>query len=210
MTIARYEKGISRYERRPNDLVDEVNRLLHAAADPTVSMRLALFELTRMLVYPVDPRERPRSEAARQVWLPPGGTVYGHTSDSPQETVYYPLAHRDADGNYIGLPRLRPGRRAWCVWNRQTGRWEMLDGAPQTGYRAYLLDQLDAGQSARALVWVIDLAGIDVTSRQVTVYDWFLLVGDSLPAGTHVKIEWFGDDGRWYVTGGELPPQSGG
>ena len=91
---------------------------------------IGLYELTGALVYPdgtdADEPDVPYTEGAKQVWLSHGDDQYGGTADSPQITLYHPVAFRDAVGLPMGTPTFRAGMRCYAWYNRQSGRWEII------------------------------------------------------------------------------------
>jgi len=139
------------------------------------------------------------------VWFDPQQETYGGTPNAPPVTVYHPMALRDSDGNYVGLPAMCVGDRVWCCWNRQSGRWEIVTGRGPLCYRAQLLENLEQGQSAQAIVWIRNLGDTagDIQGATITVYDWFLGPGQTLANGTRVQAQWFPDDRQFYVTTAE-------
>jgi hypothetical protein len=52
------------------------------------------------------------------------------------------------------------------------------------------------------MVWIRALGDStgDMQGTTITVYDWFLGVGQTLAMGTRVQAQWFPDDRRFYVT----------
>jgi hypothetical protein len=130
--------------------------------------RIALVQLTSAMTYPdlagagsphftVEPTPY---ATARQVWChqfdpddrSPGGAPlrsYDGTQHSKDETVWHPAAFRNADGYAIGHPSFRPGDRVFCLWNRQSGRWEIL-APPLDVWRFELKTALEPGSWATA------------------------------------------------------------
>lgn len=130
--------------------------------------RLALFELTSGLVYPelqtagsehFDQEPTPWA-TGRQLWChhfdpqdrtPAGQPIksYGGGHLGRQQVIYHPEALRAASGYAIGHPAISAGQRVFCLWNRQSGRWEMLT-PPLRLWRFELKEDLTPGQSAAA------------------------------------------------------------
>lgn len=77
-------------------------------------------------------------------------------------------------------------------------RWE---GLPEAPLWAVLIRELVKGGSTTAQVWNGDRREGPLTESDrdpITVYDWLLSEGQTLPVGTRVKLEWF--NGVWWVT----------
>ena len=141
------------------------------AGHPTPpQMHVAIFELSESLNYPNTSgaptdhfdREPTPFAQAQMVWcnqfqtsdVAGDGTPirsYGGTSYSPQEVVWYPSAQRNGAGYAVGTSPFATGDRVTCVWNRQSGRWEIVCyAAPpaqglsyakvQSNYANFLLD----------------------------------------------------------------------
>ncbi len=89
---------------------------------------------------------------------------------------------------------------AWMDLNVAGRGW-----VQQTEYRGKLDELLSQGQAATVSIWQrTDGYGSDADSGEnVEVTDWFLSSGEELATGTKVKITWFANDNRWYVTGAE-------
>jgi hypothetical protein len=208
MTISRVRPGDPLSAASQNELVDSVNRLLLHNGGSALRAPLTWFELANALTYPSDTSQCPASEEAKAVWFDPQQETYGGTENSPSVTIYHPMALRDSNGNYVGLPALCPGDRVWCYWNLQSGRWEIVADREPFNCRAQLLGNLGQGDSVQAVVWRINpantsggLGGTDEkTNLLITVHDWFLGPGQVLPIGMSIKAEWFPDDRRFYVT----------
>jgi hypothetical protein len=185
--------------------------------------RFALFELTGELIYPnlagagtshytVEPTPY---AVARMVWChqfdpddkdaddyPLRG--YGGTSLSKQETIYHPAAFRNSSGYAIGHPTLAAGDRVFCVFNRQSGRWEIVAPALSV-WRFELTGDLPPGGSATAclLVWHDGAYGID-EDVELTVYDATLgtlrgWAGTETTAGSRGYAQYMPDSGRWEI-----------
>jgi hypothetical protein len=202
MTVDRVQPGDPLSAANQNELIDGLNRLLTDGGGRVLRAPLAWFELANPLAYPNDTSQCPSSQAALAVWYDPQQEVYGGTQNSPPVTLYHPMALRDSDGHYVGLPAMCVGDRVWCCWNLQSGRWEIVADRGPLNYRAELLADLDQGQSAQAMVWIRALGDStgDMQGTTITVYDWFLGVGQTLAMGTRVQAQWFPDDRRFYVT----------
>jgi len=184
--------------------------------------RLALVQLTSELSYPdlegagtshftVEPTP---SATARQVWChqfdpddkTPGGDPlrsYGGTANSKEETVYHAAVFRNASGYAIGHPTFRAGDRVFCVWNRQSGRWEIL-APPLDVWRFELKTALSPGSFATAYLLAYAEGYAENVHIEFDVYD--ALVGtlrgraktDSL-AGTQGYAKYMPDSGRWEI-----------
>jgi hypothetical protein len=57
--------------------------------------------------------------------------------------------------------------------------------------------ELDSGGSATVALWW----GGGYPGLNVTAYDWLLASGTNLPNLTKVKVEYFPQDQKWWVTG---------
>jgi hypothetical protein len=204
MAIPYVQSGDPLSAARQNRLIDGLNGLLRADQADVPVPPWAWVELTQPLSYTNQGGQCPHSDQAKTVWFLSGDSSYGGTQYSDDVSVYHPAALRDSTGDYVGLPLLRSGDRVWCRWNAQSGRWEIAGDLGRYSYRALLGADLDAGGSSQAEIWQIDSNGNDAgTAVSVTVYDWFLQPDQTIPAGTKIKIEWFADDGRFYVTNAE-------
>ncbi len=229
MTLSYVRSGDPLSAAGQNLLVEQINALgrpgavgqsqfgaagvtFHAAAEA----RLALFELVDSVIYPelvgaaegyFDRESTPYAQA-KPVWYSQhqaaDETATGEPirsdqiSDNPATTmIWFPLAPRNADGYAMGPPVAQVGTRLLALFNRQSGRWEALQGPPYyAACWAMLNQQLASGGSASARLW---WGGGD-SGLDVTAYDWLLPPGGNLPAGTKVKVEFFPQDGLWWVT----------
>jgi hypothetical protein len=232
MTLEFVQPGDPLSAAQQNLLIDQVNCLARPGAtkeaqfgtagiaflDPPAA-RLALFELTGLVVYPQTSdaptgyfdREPTPSASALLVWchqhqaedqVPGGGPVrsYSTTDGSPETTIWFPLTRRDANGYGVGPPVAQPGDRVLCLYNRQSGRWEAVQGPPfYMACWGKLDEQLNSGSLATVSLWW----GSGDSGLNVTAYDWLLLGGTSLPAQAKVKVEFFPQDNVWWVTGAE-------
>jgi hypothetical protein len=202
MAIERIQPGDPLSAARQNQLIDSLNRLLSAGGGRAPRPPLMWFELAGPLVYPYDTTQCPSSQGAMVVWFDPQQGTYGGTKNAPPATVYHPMALCGSDGHYVGLPAMCAGDRVWCCWNLQSGRWEIVADRGPLCYRAQLLEDLEQGQSAQAVVWIRALGDStgDMRGATITVYDWFLGPGQALPNGTPIQAQWFPDDRRFYAT----------
>lgn len=184
-----------------NRFIDEFNRLSRILP-PVLPLetRVALFELTSVLTYPADTGACPSATAKPIAYLP-SADRYGYTDSFREQTIYHPMALRTG-ANYIGLPVMREDDRVWCVMNQQSGRWEILWLTPQTTWRGKLDAELEQGGSATVSIWIYNGSDAD-SGVDVTAYDWFLSAGQSLASDTVVTVEWFPDDGRFWLIGAE-------
>ena len=226
MSIDRVRPGDPLSAARESDLADQ----LEAASRPTASMRaeygsgsptfdggpptlVGLFELVGYVNYPVtggahdhydrDPTPYAR---ARRVYCHkfrsadtfPG---YGTVAAEPETNIYWPLCRRDDYGYGVAPPIALEGTRVMCVFNRQSGRWEVVMGPPYYIACWGMLDeQLNASYSATvSLYW-----GGGDSGMNIRAYDWLLPVGSHLPAYSRVKVEFFPQDNLWWVTACEF------
>ena len=58
---------------------------------------------------------------------------------------------------------------------------------------------LSEGSTATASIWEVQPSGFDDSNKNVTVYDWMLPAGESLPSGTKIVIIQHRQSGRWIV-----------
>ena len=180
---------------------------------------VALFELTGSVTYPnvTDApsgsfdREPTPWAYARQIWChqhqasdqtSDGKPVQSYFTlpSGPTATVWLPLAPRNQNGYAVGPPIAQSGTRVLCVFNRQSGRWEVVQGPP---YFMACWGTLNAqltpeGNASVRLYWGGVNSGMDVTA-----YDWLLAPATILPSGTRVKVEFFPQDNVWWVTGAQ-------
>jgi hypothetical protein len=168
-----------------------------------------LYQVQNPLVYPEDQTQPPNMTGA--LLLKWDGTNSKYTApdpsgDPPPPTyqLYHPMALRDTNNNYIGLPSLFTPAWVWAWSNPMSGNLEIIDDRIHA-YRAQLLADLNQGSSAQAIVWEnsgsADSGGTgDQEGATITVYDWYLPSGGTLTNGTRVGIQWFADDFRFYVT----------
>jgi hypothetical protein len=184
--------------------------------------RLALFELTGPVSYPdlsTAPsghfdRDPTPSAQAKRVWCyqrqAADQTGFGIpvrscavADDAREETLWLPLERRNADGYGIGPPGVAAGMRVLGLFNRQSGRWEVVQGPPcYSACWGVLQAELDPGGSATVMLyWGSRQFG--ASGLTVTAYDWLLAAGASLPSQTKVKVEYFPQDDKWWVTGAE-------
>jgi hypothetical protein len=173
--------------------------------------RPAYFYLQNPLTYPEtngNKTEAPYTEDAQRVLLQPALSGSDVPSDAAQtsltHTLYYTMALRNSENYYIGLPVFRDSMYVQGWFNRQYGRWEIIEPQPQLEWRAKLDGNLSKNGSATASVWTHKEDDTDAdTTVNVTVHDWMLLSGTSILAGKKVLIRWFPDDLKFYVTSAE-------
>jgi hypothetical protein len=158
-----------------------------------------LYQLQNQLVYPSDNTAPPSTSGAIQLewdsennkWEQPSG------DNPPTDTLFLSAALQKSDATYIGLPTLPVNTYVWAYSCPVSGNWEILwDRA--CGYRAQLLEDLDQGGSAQAVIWEGDSGSS--TGLEITVYDWLMSAGDSMADGTKIFIQWFQDDQQFWVT----------
>lgn len=227
MSIEKVIKGEPPRAADQNQLIGFVNHLSRPAGGMAQSgsggigvpgeppVPLAIFELTADPVY-TDPSGQPSDHyeaeptataTAKQVWCHRhNGTAdtyasYGGIGNSREETIYFPLARRDANGYAVGPPHGKSGDRFWCQWNSAAARWEVLQPFVTVCW-GKLDGALSQGSSATVSLWWGGSTPYD-SGINVTAYDWLLKSGQQLDAGTKVKVEWFPQDGVWWVTAAE-------
>lgn len=229
MTLPRITPGDPLSAAEQNRLIDEVNALARPAAVGRAcfgvggiglvtppEVRLALFELTGPIVYPqLDgapsgyfDRDPTPHAPAQLVWCHQHRTEdigqgsqpvlsYATSSDYAEQTIWFPLCRRNDEGYALGPPVAQAAARVLAVLNRQSGRWEVVQGPPCFMACWGVLDeQLLAGGSATVSLWW----GEGDSALNVTAYDWLLKTGTSLAAQTKVKVEFFPQDDKWWVT----------
>jgi len=196
---------------------------------------LALFELTSAMVYPdletasqthFNLEPTPYTTDARIVWChqfdpddrTAGGAAvrsYGGASASPGETLYHPAAFRNGDGYAVGLPTFRPGSRVLCLFNWQSGRWEIIS-PPLDLWRFEMVEALSFGGSAQAVVIGWDPVGLKYTDDlpdqgevNLTVYDFqgrfSKMATQSGDAGALGWAKYLPDSDRWEIVTMETP-----
>ena len=235
MTIERVEPGDPLSAASQNLLIEQVNMLSRPGAAGEAQFgtdgiafhsrpetRLALFELTSYIVHPISvgapsdhfDRDPTPWAYARQLYCHQfhstdtnGNTPirsYGMIETSAQTTVWFPLALRNPSGYAIAPPVARSGARVLCVFNRQSARWEVVEGPPyHLACWGKLDEQLNSNYSAAvSLYW-----GGGDSGMNITAYDWLLPPGTHLPPQTKVKVEFFPQDGIWWVTAAERSGQ---
>lgn len=203
--IPRVKEGDRLSAAKRNRLIDKVNRLSRIVP-PVLPAgfpegRIEPFQLTSTLTYPAGTNICPYA-TAKPVGYLASTDRYGYTDYQSNQTVYHPMALRDAAGDYIDIPIMRIGDRVWVALNHQSGRLEIVWATSQTTWRGKLDGPLAQGGSATVSIWIWNGSDADSTVN-VTAYDWLLLPGDSLASGKKVVIKWFRDDGRFWVMGVE-------
>jgi len=185
--------------------------------------RLALFELVTGLVYP--DLSQPGGEhitqeptpwaSARQLWChhfhpqdqtPSGEPIksYGGSGLGRQQVIYHPGALHGQHGYAVGHPAVGAGQRVFCLWNRQSGRWEMLT-PPLRLWRFELKEDLAPGQSAAAyLLPLVDGQYQPDVHVEFTVHDALsgMLRGrgpSQWRRGTRGYARLMPDSGRWEI-----------
>jgi hypothetical protein len=176
----------------------------------------ALFELSGPITYPdLDgapsdhfDRDPTPCATARLVWChqhQPGDAdaagqpvrSYFTRSDDAEQTIWFPLSRRDESGYSLRPPVAGANPRVLCLLNRQSGRWEVIEGPPYYMACWGILDaQLNAADHATVSLW---WKGSD-SGLNVMAYDWLLTTGTNLPSGTKVKVEFFPQEDAWFVT----------
>lgn len=206
MSIPRVEKGDDVTANGPkghNRRIDQINRNT-PTGDPATRddtrpyIDRALFELTEAFTYPPDTDECPYADNSTRVWFDPSDDTYGRTEYSPSDTIYRPLAIRDSDGKYVGLPKGLVGERFWCVWNRQSARWEIDEQPSEQSWWGKLDDNLSAGSSQTASIWLGDpLADstINVTTHAPPVF-----ASGTIDKAKWVEVTWKPAYNKFYVT----------
>ena len=229
MTIEHIRGGSPYRDDHHNRVADQVNRNSRPGTTDraqygtggvtytgSAETHLVLFELTAALTYPGDTDQCPYA-AAKRVWFDASEGTYGNADKSPQETVYHPLAARDAAGKYVGQPKMRAGDWTVARFNRQSSRWEIvIDQSVISGqasaavlglapgpYWGKLDETLEAGGSATVSIWAHPTGNLVDTGVDLTAHDWLLGTGQALESGTKVKVEWFPSCLRWFVTNAE-------
>ncbi len=224
-TAAGFSKGTTRLRRRGHP--GAAGEAHYGAAGVSfiapVETRVGLFELLSTLAYPdlsQPPGEHLSQEPtpwalARPLWChhfhqqdrtPSGEPIksYGGGTLGRQQVIYHPAALRAEHGYAVGHPGAAAGDRVFCVWNRQSGRWEMLT-PPLRLWRFELKEDLAPGQSAAAylLPFVAGQYQPEV-HVQFTVHDALhgLLRGrgrNGEHRGTRGYARLMPDSGRWEI-----------
>jgi hypothetical protein len=186
---------------------------------------IALFQLSGRITYP-DLSTAPRDHFDREpcAWANAQRMSWGQAQPSDktflggpvlswypgqktaEQKIWFPAAPRTVlgispaggtgtwTGFSIGPPAYEPGDRVFCRLYGQ--RWECLADPPYRSCWGVLQEQLNAGSSATVSLWW----GGGFPGLNVTAYDWLLATGTNLPALTKVKVEYFPQDGVWWVT----------
>lgn len=109
--------------------------------------KFALFELSEPFQYPNSSRSRftssslepdiPWADNAAIVYLHPSADEFGWYIDRGDErasTIFVPTAQLTSSTQlqYVALPYWN-GMRVWCVWNKQSGRWELMESGAGIG-----------------------------------------------------------------------------
>lgn len=146
MSLKRFQRGdpIPVSAARRNELIDAVDHILSPGATgesqsgssgisffPNAETYLAIYELTEALTYPAAAEKAPWTSGARLVSFIVGEEIYGGTAAAKDEKLYFPLAWRDDDGDYIGKPSMSSGDRVLVWFNPQSRRQEIIVPAAQ-------------------------------------------------------------------------------
>ncbi len=142
---------------------------------------------------------------------------YGGADFSKTVLVYHPTARTNPAGYAYGTPSLSPGQRVYCIWNPQSGRWEII--APALNIWRIMFNQTYAPGFDHATAYLVDDQNYDAAnmanSQQITVYfpDTFWagvakgasLSGENLAAaGTLAYAIWSPLRQRWEVLNGHF------
>ena len=103
------------------------------------STQVRIYELTEDITYPdsgdtefpdeqTSPPDVPYAENSKAIWLDHDANGYS-AADSIEETLYFPTITEFTQGD---PPRFVAGDRVAAVFNRQSGRWEMVGPAQGT------------------------------------------------------------------------------
>lgn len=235
MTLERVEPGDPLSAANQNLLIEQVNMLSRPGASGEAHFgsdgieftsppetRLALFELTSYVAYPNSAnapsdhfdRDPTPWAYARELYCHPFRSTdtngnaairsYGVIQTSVEKTVWFPLAPRDPNGYAIMPPIAGLGARVLCIFNRQSARWEVVQGPP---YYVACWGRLDERLNANCSAVVSLYWGGGDSGMNITAYDWLLKPGYYWPTQTRVKVEFFPQDGIWWVTAAEISPQ---
>jgi hypothetical protein len=163
--------------RHQNQIVDRVNEL----SNPKTTQTVALFQATSLLQFPG------RNGVPGTIFMPPFcsgkrvsysfyeqkiGTQYTDLT----EPLYFPQAERDPfAGNYGGVTdEIEIGEWYWCVWNTETGRWEIVyaqGGLPPGDNTNDILRWEESSGSGEGGQWVIHSAPPIVGNFALMVQD---------------------------------------
>ena len=228
MTLSQVAPGDPLSAAAQNLVVDQINALARPGAvgtaqygsagltfcDPTET-RLALFELTEAMNYPEvsgavleDPTPSARanfvwfsSQESGQASSGPAVRSYGPIAGSVPQTIWFPLVDRSSAGYGVWPPLAAVGTRVLAIFNRQSGRWEVVQGPPSHVVSwGRLSADLPAGGSVGVLLAQPSKPN-DYTGVMITARDWLLPPGATIYTGTKVKVEYFPQDQCWWVTG---------
>ena len=159
---------------------------------------IGLFELTGSIAYPANDgasdhfdREPTPYATARQVFchqfssqdVDGSGAAIRSYQSPPAErdcTIWFPLCFRDTNGYAIGPLPIAIGMRLFCIFDRQSGRWEALSPSSDL-LPIELKTDLSPGKSATAYVLVAStgcpgqyetpVADGSGANMQITVFD---------------------------------------
>lgn len=137
MTVPHWKETDQASAGKLNELADTVQSAIDPSAGqnppPTIKTLLEIFELTEDITYPdsgdvvfpddlTSPPDVPYAENSKRIWLKHPANAY-ITLGSEDETLYFPTITDFTQGD---PPEFGDGDRVAAVWNRQSGRWEVI------------------------------------------------------------------------------------
>jgi len=156
MTLDPVQPGSPLSAQQQNALIARVNAVARPGAagsaqygtagvtfDAPADVRIGIFEMTEKMWYPSDDDppippglggvpDVPYTLAARRIWVSHADNQYNQKSDSPDTVLYQPTCLRDTGDVAWSTPGYGIGSRVAAVYNRQSGRWEILERPPYT------------------------------------------------------------------------------
>jgi hypothetical protein len=190
---------------------------------------LSFFELTGAMTFPdlstapsdhYDRSPQASASAKRLTWgqaQPSDQTYLGapvfswYVADGePAATIYFDMTQRGHlssgvivytdHGRYaLGPPMFGIGDRVLCRLagaNPSNLNWQVIEYPRPMSCWGTLQTQLNPGSSATVSLWF----NSGFPGLNITAWDWLLATGTNLPYGTKVKVEYFPQDGKWWVT----------
>lgn len=162
---------------------------------------LVLYELPNQLTYPTDVKSAPFVANCKPVIHDLNANQEVDSTEAILQTLYFPNALIDSDGDYIGLPLFGTDVRVYAIMNQQSGRLEIFQNDHNYVYWGKLnaaMEPSDTGISVS--IWVKDDAGLVDTDIDILADAPPVLIGTGLDSDDWVSVTWFPDDRTWYVT----------
>ncbi len=162
---------------------------------------LVLYQLPGQLEYPTDVKSAPFVEDCTPVIHDLHANQEIEATETLVQTLYFPNALIDSDGDFIGLPLFGTNVRVYVVVNEQSGRLEIVQNDHNYVYWCKLNTAVSPGDTDKSVsIWAKDDAGLVDTGVDVLADAPPVLLGTSLDSGDWGSVTWFPDDRTWYVT----------